>query len=79
MKTLFLSKDEEGAYHGSVGAIEVLVRPLKNKWCYTLLERTYNGGWGRHGSAPKLGEMMAKLSQHLNLSGIRVFLVLENS
>lgn len=74
MKYLALSEISENYYQGAFDDIEVLVRFHRNKWSYTLLYRSHNGGYGRFGTATKLKEVLYQLAQHL--PHLKIFLVI---
>lgn len=74
---IVLREHKEGQYIAKKGDVEILVRESKGRWSYTLIQRTYNGGYGRYGSAQKLEKVLRELSQHL--SNTRVWLLLEDT
>ena len=74
MKYLALSEIDEDYYQGTFDNIEVLVRFHRNKWSYTLLFRSPQGGYGRFGTASKLKEVLYQLAEHL--PHLRIFLVI---
>lgn len=75
---ILLREASVGEFEGFCGNVEVLVRQLKGKWTYTILERSAKGGFGCYGSSPKLEEVLRKISQHL-YGNIRVWILLKDA
>ena len=78
MSVLILTENTDGSFEGSYGNLEVLVLDRGDKWSYTMLERSPNGGFGCYGTAPELKKVLEKISEHLR-QNIRVWLLLHNA